>query len=1057
MSELPKAYNPQDHEEDIKARWNESGYFNPDKLELPEDAPSYTVILPPPNVTDRLHLGHASMLAIQDLLVRFHRMNGYRTLWLPGTDHAAIATQNVVERKIFKEEGKSRHDFSREEFFKRVYDFALETQGTIIGQIKAFGASLDWSRLAFTLDETRQRAVKKMFIDMYEAGAIYRGERIVNWCPRCQSTLADDEVEYKEEKTVLYTFKYWKDFPIAISTTRPETKLGDTAVAVNPKDERYAQFIGQEFSGDFCGQTLKIKIIADREVDMAFGTGALGVTPAHSAIDWRMAEVNNLPIIKVIDEAGSIHTGFGAYSGKTAADARVLVIEALNEHALIEKEEEITHNVSTCYRCNTVIEPLPSKQWFVAVDKPLVRLNGKSLKQAALEASENLSINFVPDRFKKRYEDWMKNLRDWCISRQIIFGHSIPVWYDEAGEVHIPAKRTVLLARHGESEANIDWLFEGISNSTALTSKGQEQAKALGTLLKDRHITSIICSDLTRSRQTAEIVAAEIGYDISQITVLEDMREIEPGALCGQSYKDYLSGTRHIIESGLGEDLDSLERRVLSVFDTLNTKPAGSTILVIGHNAFNSFLRAHHDGKGKDEYVAYREKIGYVPNTSYVEFDLLEDPKEAGLRRDTDTLDTWFSSGMWTFSTLGWPDTFSGGAKSGDLLRFHPTDVLETGYEIITLWVSRMIMMSLFAIGEIPFKNVYLHGMVLDKHGKKMSKSKGNGIDPVGVGQQYGTDAVRLALLIGNTPGVDVRLSEEKIESFRNFVNKLWNVSRFIMSREAATEEGDLSLADHWIASRFAKTNRELTEKIKAFDFSGAGDALRSFTLDDLADWYIEASKFSRSRASDNFAKELLVDTLKLWHPFMPFVTEVIWKELCPTEKLLLVASWPTLRITDIDEVTESEFELIRSIIGAIRNLRSEHAIEPARKLAATIYAGENIELIEACRSLICSMRTGIEKLEIKVSGSAVEGALYATINDIDMYLEAPVDVDAERTRLEKEISYINDGLKACEAKLANVEFKEKAPAQLVLVEEKKRADYITTLEKLNTKLSALG
>lgn len=870
MPELAKAYNPQEYEENINQAWLDSGFFNPDNLDLPDGAPAYTIILPPPNITDRLHLGHASMLAIEDLLIRFHRMNGYRTLWLPGTDHAAIATQNVVERRIYKEEGKTRHDFSREEFFKRVYDFALETQATILGQFKAFGASLDWSRLAFTLDEPRRKAVQKMFIDMYEAGAIYRGERIVNWCPRCQSTLADDEVEYKEEKTILYTFKYWKDFPMAISTTRPETKLGDTAVAVNPKDERYAQYIGQQFSGDFCGQPLTIKIIADREVDMAFGTGALGVTPAHSAIDWRMAEQNDLPIIKVIDEAGSIRPEFGSYAGKTATEARTMIIEALKENGLIEKEDEIAHNVSACYRCSTVIEPLPSKQWFVSVDKPLERLGGKSLKQAALEASQDLSVAFVTERFKKRFEDWMNNLRDWCISRQIIFGHPIPVWY-----------------------------------------RGEEIA-----------------------------VSAE-----------------KPGE------------------------------------------------------------------------------------------DWTQDP---------DTLDTWFSSGMWTFSTLGWPDTFKDGIKSGDLATFHPTAVMETGYDIITLWVSRMVMMSLFAVGEIPFKNIYLHGMVLDKHGKKMSKSVGNGIDPVVVGKEYGTDAVRLALLIGNTPGVDVRLGEEKIASFRNFTNKLWNISRFIISEEKVADSVELSLADRWITSRLQRVISEVSAKIKAFDLSAAGEALRTFTQDEVADWYLEAGKFDNSAAGARVRKELLAALLKLWHPFMPFVSEVVWKELEPTGGLLLVAAWPMADESLIDEAAEADFACLQGLITAIRNLRSEHRIEPARKLKAYIKAGSRAEFIKAATPLLIGLRTGLSEIVID-SAEVPAAALFASHDGIDIYLDAPVDSDAERVRLEKEIAYVRNGMTALSKKLANAEFVANAPAPLVAAEKEKLAAYESSIAKLETQLASLA
>ncbi|PKM88356.1 valine--tRNA ligase [Candidatus Falkowbacteria bacterium HGW-Falkowbacteria-2] len=591
-NELDKTYDSSLFEDSIYAKWEKSGFFNPDLSNLPDFAPSYTVILPPPNITAKLHIGHSAMLAIEDLMVRFHRQNGYRTLWVPGTDHAAIATQNMVEKKLMTETGKTRHALGREAFLKEVDIFVENTQATILKQTRKMGASLDWSRLAFTLDEQRQKAVKRMFLDMHREGVIYRGERIVNWCPRCQSTLADDEVEHKEQKAKLYTFKYSADFPIPISTTRPETKLGDTGLAVNPKDERYSKYIGEEIETDFCGLKLKIKVIGDRKVEMDFGTGALGVTPAHSAVDWQMAEAQDLKKIKVIDEAGKIKDGFGEFSGLSTLEAREKIVSQLSADGLMIKEEEIENNLSCCYRCGSVIEPLPSLQWFISVDAPASRLNGRSMKEAALEVAKNNEIKFLPDRFGKRYIDWMENLHDWCISRQIWFGHSIPAWY-----------------------------------------------------------------------------------------------------------------------------------------------------------------------RGEETYVGE------------------EAPEGEGWVMDTDTLDTWFSSGMWTFSTLGWPDNFENGVKSGDLARFHPTQVLETGYEILTLWVSRMVMMSLFAIGEIPFEHVYLHGTILDAKGKKMSKSKGNGVDPLEVIEKYGADAVRLSLLMGATPGNDARYSEEKVESKRNFVNKLWNIS----------------------------------------------------------------------------------------------------------------------------------------------------------------------------------------------------------------------------------------------------------------------------------------
>jgi valyl-tRNA synthetase len=890
--ELLKAYEPAKYEDEIYKRWEESGFFNPDNLDLPENAPSYTIVLPPPNITDKLHLGHSSMLAIEDLLIRFHRMKGYRALWVPGTDHAAIATQNVVEKKIFKEEGKTRHDLGREKFLEKVWEFLKVTQSRILLQTRKMGASLDWSRVAFTLDEQRAKAVKKMFVDMYEAGVIYRGERIVNWCPRCQSTLADDEVEHKEQKAIFYTFKYDKDFPIAIDTTRPETKLGDVAVAVNPKDERYKKFVGQIFAADFCGIPLKIKVIADRGVDMTFGTGALGVTPAHSMVDWQMAEKNNLPIIKVIDEDDKIKEGFGRFSGKLASVAREMIVEELKKRSLIEKEEEIANNLSVCYRCGSSVEPLPSKQWFVSVDKKLKALGNKSLKEKSIEVAEKKQIKFIPERFTKRYLDWMTDLHDWCISRQIWFGHRIPVWY----------------------------------RSTIIN---------------------------------------------SQLTV-DNQEEIYVG-----------------IEAPEGEDW----------------------------------------------------------------------------KQDEDTLDTWFSSGMWTFSTLGWPYTFKDGKKSGDLARFHPTQVLETGYEIITLWVSRMIMMSLFAVGEIPFENVYLHGMVWDKNGKKMSKSKGNGIDPIDVINKYGTDAVRLSLLIGSTPGNDVRVSEERVEGFRNMVNKLWNVSRYILQKtddkKQTIESRALSLSDRWILGEMKELVKNYYDDLENYRFSQTGESLRDFTWNSLADWYLEASKFEESEIKTQILNLILTDLLKLWHPLIPFVTEAIWQEINPG-KLLMVERLPQadsyVKILGKTKGKESQdFGVVISLVSAIRNARAENKVEPSKKIKAIIYAGKKLDLLKSQEAIIKGLKTGIEELEIKSGGEKINGAIYAVAGGMDIYLIGAIDAEKEKARIEKESANMQKLIKNLENKLSNQEFIGKAPASIVEKEKEKLENYQKELEKLKIQLQGLA
>jgi len=864
--ELDKTYNPSENEDKIYKMWEESGYFNPDNFNFSENTKSYTIVLPPPNITDKLHMGHAATVAIEDLLIRYHRLRGDRTLWIPGTDHAAIATQNVVEKKLLKEKGQTRHDLGREKFLEEVWSFLKTTQTTILHQIKKMGASLDWSRIAFTLDEERQLAVRTMFFQMYQEGVIYRGERIVNWCPRCHSTLSDDEVEYKEQLAKIYTFKYDKDFPIAISTTRPETKLGDTAVAVNPKDERYKQYIGKEYKVNFCGQELNIKIISDWTVESDFGTGALGVTPAHSMVDWQMAQTNDLLLIKVIDEDGKILPGFGKFSGLSAQEARSAVVENLAANGLLEKEEEFNNNLSVCYRCGTAIEPLSSKQWFISVDKKLDRLGNKSLKEKAIEAAELGDIKFIPERFNKRYVDWMNNLHDWCISRQLWFGHQIPVWY-----------------------------------------------------------------------------------------------------------------------------------------------------------------------KDNETYVGVNAPVG------------------DGWVQDPDTLDTWFSSGMWTFSTLGWPENYKDGKKINDLLKFHPTQVLETGYEIITLWVSRMIMMSFFALGEIPFEKVYLHGMVLDKNGKKMSKSKGNGIDPLDIVEKFGTDATRLSLLVGTTPGNDSRFGEEKVEAKRNFINKLWNISRFILSstdeKYFTTDSNKVpeakTLADKWILSEMAKLVKISTERLDAFEFSLAAEELTEFTWNKLADWYLEISKVEKDK--EEILIYLLKNILILWHPFIPFVTEAIWDSF--NDNILMIAKWPA-----IVENTNSEsldLNIIQDIIIAIRNARSENKIEPAKKLEACIYGHSFSGLLNEQKEIIKNLKTGLSSLDIQEKGEEISGAIMIPVGEIEVYLIGAIDSDKEKERLGKERANLEKLISLQTQKLNNADFVSRAPEKIVGAEKEKLNNYQQELNKI--------
>lgn len=713
------AYSAESVENNIYKEWEDSGYFNPDNQKnILKDSEgkekTFSIILPPPNVTGTLHTGHSLMLSIQDTIARYYRMNGYRTLWLPGTDHAAIATQSVVEKKIQKEEGKSRHDLGREEMLNRINAFALESQNIILNQFKSMGASLDWSRLTFTLDSKRNLAVNTMFKKMYDDGLIYRGHRIVNWDPKGQTVISDDEIIHEERKAVLYTFKYSKEFPIAISTTRPETKIGDTAVAVHPEDARYKDYIGKTFNLEFCGIPLEIKIIADKEVDKDFGTGALGVTPAHSQIDWEMAERHNLPKKQVINEYAKIINTNSELDGKKVLEAREIIVQYLKENNLMIGEEEISQNVSTAERTGGIIEPLPKLQWFIAVNKEFGHFGKKTtLKNLMLEAVENKGLEIIPDRFEKVYFHWVNNLRDWCISRQIWYGHRVPVWYNEEGEI-----------------------------------------KAVGS----------------------------------------------------------------------NED-----------------------------------------------------------NT---------------LKQDEDTLDTWFSSGMWTFSTLGWPE------KTSDLEMYHPTNLLETGHDIIFFWVARMIMMSTYTLDEIPFRTTYLHGLVRDPQGRKMSKSLNNALDPRDLIKKYGADALRMAQIVGNGPGNDLKLGEDKIKAYKNFANKIWNATRFVLEKTADYENGknyiqNITLeSDKAILNEAAENIKDIKEDIENYRLHIASEKIYGYFWHEFCDKHIENLK-NRILANQekSSAQATLLQVLRsliiTLHPFMPFITEEIWKDIKEEDDdLLLVTNW---------------------------------------------------------------------------------------------------------------------------------------------------------------------
>jgi len=701
MEELPKAYNPQDHELNIYKLWEESGAFTP-KID-PKQKP-FVISMPPPNVTGKLHIGHALFITLQDIMTRYHRMKGEPTLWLPGTDHAGIATQNVVE-KALKKEGQTKRDLGREKFVERVWQWKQEYGDEITRQLRRMGASCDWSRERFTLDEGLSEAVNVAFKQLYDKGLIYRGLRTVNWCPRCQSAIADDEVEYKKEIGKFYWLKYG---PFKLATSRPETKLGDTAVAVHPSDKRYKDMVGKKYMIPGVLGEFEVEVVSDNAVDPEFGTGAVKVTPAHSMIDFEIAQRHNIPLKQVINQYGRMMDNTGKYAGMKTKEAREVIVEDMQKMGLIEKiDENYEHNIATCYRCNAQIEPIPSKQWFVKM-KPLAEKAKK-----AVEAGE---VKIVPKRFEKVYFHWMDNIRDWCISRQLWWGHRIPVWY-----------------------------------------------------------------------------------------------------------------------------------------------------------------------KGEEIFVG------------------TEAPEGEGWTRDEDVLDTWFSSGLWPFSTLGWPK------ETEDLKYFYPTSVMETSYDILFFWVARMIMMGVELTGKAPFETVYLHGLVRDEQNRKLSKSLGNGIDPIDVSEKYGTDAVRMSLFAGTSAGADSKIGEGKIKGYRNFSNKIWNIARFVLTNlgNEKLELGDVkySKQDEKDLERLDEIVKKVTKHLDELKFSQAGELLYEYTWHEFADKIIEDSK-DRLAGEDKEDRKaclaklitILITSLKMLHPFVPFVTESIWQEMpddLKDEKLLISAKWP--------------------------------------------------------------------------------------------------------------------------------------------------------------------
>ncbi len=886
MTQLDKVFDAKQYEDDIYKMWEESGVFG---AQVDPSKKPFVISMPPPNATGTLHLGHATMLAIEDVLIRYKRMQGFNALWIPGTDHAAIATQNKVEA-VIEEEGLNRHDLGREKFLERVKAFVADSQDTIRNQVRKMGSSCDWSREAYTFSDELSFAVNTVFKKMYEDGLVYRGNRIVNWCCRCQSTLSDDEVSYKEEKTKFYYIKYG---PVIIGTARPETKFADKVIIIHPDDERYKDYIGKEVELDWIDGRITAKFVADNVADMSLGSGAMTITPAHSFVDFELAQKYGFEILSIIGMDGKMLSPAGEFEGMDVMECREKLVKKMQSKKLIESiDENYVHNLSLCYRCGTAIQPLVSEQWFVNVNKKLPKeqwekkennllkdLEGTefSIKEVANHVVRVSQIKIIPNKFNKTYFRWMENLRDWCVSRQIWWGHRIPVFY---------------------------------CNS---------------------------CSHI--------------------------MVELEEMTVC--------------------------------------------------------------------------DKCG-----------------SPDIRQDEDTLDTWFSSALWTFSTLGWPNEME------DMKYFHPTQVMETGYDILFFWVARMIIMSTYVLGEIPFETVYLHGLVRDKEGRKMSKSFGNGIDPLDMIEKFGTDPVRLSLILGTTPGNDMRLYEEKIAGYRNFVNKLWNAARFsFMMMGDSTDIGiDLSIADKWILTRTQSLIEEVTALLDEYKLSEAGNKIYEFTWGAFCDWYLEISKVQPNPTILKYVLEII---LKLSHPFTPFVTEAIYGQMHflnkESYKMLICEPWPPVQDDFVFEKATYEMEVVIDVIKAMRSLRSESKVDSVRKITAFVYGNQFTSALQKNAEVIKRM-ANLSEFTIAEAGQKIEKSITAFVGEIEIYLPIHdmVDMMQEKQRLQKEYSNLKNYSDKLEQKLANEQFVKHAPEHIIEIEKQKLKQSKLELAKIEQQMNEI-
>ncbi|BDR76468.1 valine--tRNA ligase [Clostridium tetani] len=873
---IAKTYDPKEFEERIYKMWEEGEYFTP---KVDKDKKPYTIVMPPPNITGKLHLGHALDNSMQDFLIRVKRMQGYSTLWLPGQDHASIATEVKVENELLKT-GLKKKEMGREAFLERVWEWSEEYRGRIRDQLKKLGSSADFTRESFTMDDNLDKAVRAVFVKLYEEGLIYKGNRIVNWCPKCMTALSDAEIEYEENYGNFWHVKYPlvdSEEYLEIATTRPETMLGDTAVAVNPNDERYAHLIGKKLMLPLVNR--EIPIVADDYVDVEFGTGAVKITPAHDPNDYEVGKRHDLEEIIIMNENGTINELGGKYSGMDRYEARKAIVEDLKKEGFLVKVKEHIHNVSCHDRCNTIIEPMISKQWYVKM---------KELAKPAIEVVKSGEIKFVPERFDKTYFNWMENIQDWCISRQLWWGHRIPVWY---------------------------------------------------------------CKD------------------------------------CGET--------------------------IVSLEEAKKCSKCSSENLI----------------------------------------------------QDEDVLDTWFSSALWPFSTLGWPD------KTEDLEYFYPTDVLATGYDIIFFWVARMIFSGLHNMKEIPFKTVLIHGIVRDSEGKKMSKSLGNGVDPLEVIDKYGADALRFMLITGNAPGNDIRFYEERVESARNFANKIWNASRYVMMNldknlmEKYKDCKDYNIADTWILSRLNEVIKEVTDNIEKFELGMASQKVYDFMWNEFCDWYIELSKpvlygedEKAKGVTFNVLFNVLTSGLKLLHPIMPFITEEIFINIQEEEKTITTSKWPEFKEELKNEEVEKKMSHVIEAIKAIRNVRIEMDVPPSRKAKIMIYALDGIDAFKDGKIYFEKLASASEVEFLNSKEEAPENAVSAVTKGAEIYIPLfdLVDLEKEMERLNKEREKLEKEIERVDKKLSNENFVKKAPEAVVNEEKAKGEKYKEMLEAVLERIKSL-